>query len=411
MSRRMFFSSPNSGVSNVYTIYDQILEDTPSEIRAYNGKRKLILQEGQDNRKVIEMYRQGAEKLTNHALLKERLAKEYYRVLSGNKSVLKDLPTPYNNPKDLLKSIKMFLESAKELDQDNNQISIQLDKLEELSSLGFFSSDCRVNKQIKQRTKDLRIQRRQEIAALDSTQLRKQLSKIKKRMSNLDRKKDQLITEKRYIRTLQKEKKFKDSVEQAVQYYTRNPKDIDGLKLVRITLKKNKRFDLLETIERENQKHQNSFWAKLSLIDVLLKRVEVNNKKNYSEIADLIEKLKDSGRLNREKYEIKFREIRLSVLSNQSPEQKLLEVGGELVGISKAYKVDRFIRECVYYFENKKMRHYSIMTLNLVLKSDLLEQDNDNQLLSLIEALSEFRISDTEQDKSILQLRDKLLNS
>ncbi|MVX35319.1 hypothetical protein [Myroides sp. LoEW2-1] len=97
MSRRMFFSSPKINTNEIYALYDKVIEIKPFEIRAYNGKRKLMLQDSKTGVDIINMYVQGAELNGGNAIFKERLAKEYLRVLSGNRKILQTLPDSFDN--------------------------------------------------------------------------------------------------------------------------------------------------------------------------------------------------------------------------------------------------------------------------------------------------------------------------
>ncbi|WP_025125363.1 hypothetical protein [Myroides odoratimimus] len=412
MSRRMFFSSPINGTNNIYAIYDQILEDSPTEIRAYNGKRKLMLQESESVLDIVNMYLKGVELNSHDALFKDRLAKEYLRVLTGSFKSIKSLPSPLNNKKELLDAIEKYYVEAIALDSNNQQLLVQLEKLRELKGLGFFEVDSRKNKQLKHRKKANKALVRNENRLMTSSDHLKKIKRLNARDIDDYRNSELQLSEKKYIKSLQKEKNYAKAVEESVKYYKRNPEDVDGLKLVRITLKKNKRYDLLESIERDNNKRQNTLWSHIALFNVLMKRIELTRSKNYTELDTILLNAKKLAEFNNEKFELKCKELFLGIYKKTpSMSQQLLEYGQELVGLRVPYRIDRYTRLCVDYYMSIGEIDKALTAIDIVVSLNTDSQLEDS-ILDTLRRIAEFREKTIEgQDEELIFLKQKLLNA
>lgn len=418
MSRRAFFSSPmatNSSTSTadtVYAIYDKVLAKNPSEIRAYNGKRKFMLQQSEQLLDVVNMYVDGVQSNPEQALFKERTAKEYLRVLSGSAKQIKNLPYPLNDRTKLLKTIESYYEQAIRQDNTNVQFIIQLEKLRELKAIGFFEMDSRKNRQLKARKKQNKEVARRDRETLTSTDYALKIKRLKARAGDNYRLADLLISEKRYIKNLQKEKQYSKAVEEAVKYYKRNSEDVDGLKLVRLTLKKNKRYDLLESIERDNNKRQNTLWSNLALFNVLMKRVELSGSKNYTELSSLLKKSTALAEFNNEKFELKCKEFSLAIYMKSSTlPQQLVEYGWELIGLRVPYRIDRYTRLCVDYYLSIGQTDKALTAIDIMMSLNTDSELEDN-ILDTLKRIAEFREKAVEgQGEELIFLKQKILNA
>ncbi|WP_353102239.1 hypothetical protein [Myroides odoratus] len=411
-SRRSLFFSPTNNANSIYIIYDQILKENPEEIRAYNGKRKFMLQDNRTSLDVLNMYLDGAKINANNSIFLERLAKEYLRILSGSSQQLKKLPSPYNDKKKLLDSIEKYFEKAIQLDGTNEQYSVQLKKLQELKLIGFFTIDPRKNMALKAQKKERKLVQKKLEATLSSSDYQVRIKRLK------DRKKDPIRMvqianlEKKHIKKLQKEKNFSLSVERCMQYYQANPKDVDGLKLVRLTLAKNRRYDLLESIERKNVELKESFWSYIALTKVLFIRIEREGYQNFGEISTLIDKADKLAVLSNQKFEVKCRRSKLNVLvGSPNTEKELLAFGSELIGLRNRYRIDRYTRLCVEFFQSKNQSNLALMAIETVLNQDNFESD-ENSILVQLQHMGRYRESMSLQDNMDLEmLRQKILNA
>ena len=68
--------------------YEEVLGLDPTEIRAYNGIRKILLNKKNREYQVIQLYEQALVNIPTNIRIKQRLYNEYFKVALGNKKIL-----------------------------------------------------------------------------------------------------------------------------------------------------------------------------------------------------------------------------------------------------------------------------------------------------------------------------------
>lgn len=413
MSRRsFFFRSNNSNISatSVYRVYDQIIDQNPTEIRAYNGKRKALLQDGANISDVIEMYEEANLNNPNSAEIRERLAKEYYRVLTGNKQALSNLSGSYRDKEQLLFVVEHYLQLANQIDGINSQYITQLERINTLKEINFFTSDSRTNSALKLRKQIFKLEsgnafKKMTISELESSRLR-----LANKEFEVNRAKKIVKLEKQAIRVMHKQKNYEEAVARATAFYYANNEDPDGLKLVRNTLKKNKRFDLLEKIEIENDKNKNTFWSKMTLCDVLLKRKRLERKVNDLDCIAVLKELKKLIRNDRERFEFMIRDIAFKLYTNSSDvEMVLLKLAKYAEGIDNNYITYKVSQLSVEFLMKNNKKEEAMLSINMALGT-INQYDGSDSLLVQLFVNSQYRKTvSLEQKRDLEILRDRLL--
>lgn len=408
--RSLFTMNLSSSTSNIYAIYDDILTNNPTEIRAYNGKRKTMLQDNVDIGSIVAMYKLADEDNPNVALIKDRLAKEYYRVLTGNKSALRELDHPYNNKEYLLNTIVFNLESAKILDPANLQYIQQLEKIDKLKGVNFFEYDSRSNLEFKASKKASKLQKKEAFEALSANVIKADISRLKSKPASSDRIKLLSKLNKRFIQVLRREKRYIEANAVAVEFYNDNKRDVDRLKLVRMTLTKGKKFDLLESVEYENDRLRNNFWSKVALYDLLLKRKLLENRNNNTQCQTVLNQLKIVSRGGNQKFEFKYREAAFKLYTNSlDGHDVLLALVQSITGIDNKYMNFRIVQLVVFYFKNRNEKDFALLAVNIVL-GNVSKYEEDNPLLQQLFINAQYQKSKSLfPSNDLLLLRDGLL--
>ncbi len=74
--------------------YEQVLALDTSEIRAYNGIRKILLSQKHKELQVIQLYQQASANIPTNLRIKRRLYSEYIKAALGNKKIIGHLNIP-----------------------------------------------------------------------------------------------------------------------------------------------------------------------------------------------------------------------------------------------------------------------------------------------------------------------------
>lgn len=114
----------NGNFNQAKIIYSDVIAIDSNEIRAYDGIRKILLQNKYKELEVLQLYLTGLNNNPTNAVFKERVAKEYMRLALGNKKFV----TQLNNPQDLLVVAKQYFNQAKTANPLNAQFEKQFEK-------------------------------------------------------------------------------------------------------------------------------------------------------------------------------------------------------------------------------------------------------------------------------------------
>ncbi len=330
------------------TIYEQVITINSNEIRAYDGIRKILLQERYKELEVLNLYLNGYNLNPTNVFFKQRIAKEYMRLALGNKKFNDQL----NLPEDLLEKAKSYLEQAKLEIPTDEQIQKLLEKADfKLDSYANIL-DARLNDELRAYKKENHLNYKKRFDSITASDIKLKLDDLLAKTTDSYR--DVHVRE--LYRTYIKKLKDDGQIELASQYtkelYLYDKKDSRSLKIARNICKKDEKYEVLETIERKNDLIKKSFWSKIALFDVLYKRYKKEGVGSLNEMTNIL------GVANTKKFsfyhvfEYKVRQVKLALIKNNTVDAKshLNNFADSLIGTSSAHFINKFNLLCVEYF-------------------------------------------------------------
>ncbi len=126
-------------------IYQQLISQYPTEIRAYDGMRKILLSQKKKEWEVILMFKSALLLNPNNVALKQRLYREYFNAVLGNKKVKKLI----NFNGRLLGDIKQKYENLVQNHPNNQNLQQQYIKIQRLFDANADSQSAKNNTALK----------------------------------------------------------------------------------------------------------------------------------------------------------------------------------------------------------------------------------------------------------------------
>lgn len=364
-------------------IYDEVIIISPSEIRAYDGIRKILLKTKYKELEVLQLYLNGMSQNIGNANFKERVAREYMRLSLGNKKFTEQL----NENQDLLEKAKQYFEEAKLVLPTSEQIQKQLEKSERKIDSNANTLDARENVQVIEHKKENQHNFKTRFVGLTAVEVKDKLDELLTKATNGYRKRHICEIYKVYIKKLKKDGNIDLAAQMSKTLCEFDKKDSNALKLARNTCRKDKKYDVLESIERKNEIYKKTFWSKIALFDVLHKRYKYSSVGNTTEMKNILLGATNLKRSFYHTFECKIREIKLELVKNNMPQAFLLinTFGDLIIGIEAAHFIDRYIILCVQYFQKMNDYEKALLVISIGLKEDIaISEDTFMQKLKLI---------------------------
>lgn len=303
--------------SQARSIYEEVIAENPSEIRAYDGIRKILLQEKHQEKNVLNLYLQGLDKNPEHPLFQQRVANEYKRLALGNKKICKELQldNPLEQSKSLLRKARAGLSSTKDK-QIQQQLSFFDDKYTAKSEVKKNPSANKLN--LKNNKKRFKNRFKED----DITTVIGKLEKLKAKGEAQKRIKHLRELYLHTINRLRKEGKREQALVYAAEWFVLEPNNPKVLELSRKLARRTKNFDLLLKIEKANNETKNTFFSKLSYFDALVLKIRKDKTSNFSDIVKLQKDLRASVSNGNQIFEAELREVKVFFLQKNWNEAK-----------------------------------------------------------------------------------------
>ncbi len=355
-------------------IYDQILNIEPNEIRAYDGKRKILLQEKYKELEVLILYIDGFNLNPTNLKFKERIAKEYMRLALGNKKFKNQLIQEINE--DVLQKAKYYLEQIKIEIPTDEQVEKQLEKANRKIQQNADTQDSRTNQQIKDYKKQNQISYDSRFDVLTLEEVKGKLDSLLTKTN--DDYRDVHIRElyRVYIKRLKQSGNYDLAANFTKELYLFDKKDTHSLRVARSICKKDQKYDVLESIERKNDSIKKSFWSKIALFDVLHNRYKKEGVGSFTEMKSILTSAYAKKYTFYHNFEYRVREVKLAILKNNLIEaQSLLNnFADTLIGTKSAHFINKYNILCVDYYLKMDNTRYAMTVFEIALKQ------NDAQL-------------------------------
>jgi hypothetical protein len=303
--------------SQAKSIYQEIITENPSEIRAYDGLRKILLQQKHQEKKVLDLYLEGLNKNPNHPMFQQRVANEYKRLALGNKKFCKQLQVenPLAESKSLLTKAHQGLNSSK-----NKQIQQQLSFFDDKYTA---KSEVKTNRKLaKQTLLDNKKRFKNRLKDDDIATLIGRLEKLKAKGETQKRIKHLRELYLHTVSKLRKEKKQEQAFVYAAEWFVLEPNNPKALEFSRKLARRTENFDLLVKIEKANTDKKNTFYSKLSYFDARLLKTQKDKTKNFSDLTKLQKELRASVSNGNQIFETELREVKLFFLQKKWNEAK-----------------------------------------------------------------------------------------
>jgi len=375
----------NPSLDQARSIYNEVIVMDPNEVRAYDGIRKILLQDKYQEMEVFQLYQN--QNLQN-PIFTERIAKEYRRIALGNKKLVTEL----NNPQDLLTLSKELFNQAKIALPLNQQLDPQIQKTERKIDQEASTLDARDNPKLKAEKKANRLEHKNRFQKKETSDLKYLLDSLLVKAENKDRKVRIREIHKFYINRLNETRYIDEAVAEIYKLYQYDKTDSHTLKLARKICNKQARYTVLEKIERENDDRKNNFWSKIALFDVLLRKYKKDASGDRTELSIILSKASDLKQSYSQNFEVNTRNVKLALALNNLSETAihLNTLADSIVGITSAHAIDRFNFLCFNYYKKLNDTPKAVMTLNIALRQNGLPLSDS--LLQKIEAVNKTKV-------------------
>jgi len=371
-------------------IYQQIISQYPNEIRAYDGMRKIILSQKKKEWDVILMFKAALVLNPNNVALKQRLYKEYFNAVLGNKKIKKAI----NFNGRLLSEVKQKYETFVQNHPNSNNIQKQFAKISRLMEWNADTQNPNINTALKTYKKTQHTNFKKRFNDIPISQLETKLNTLLSKPFSKDRKQHIRELHNVVIRKYRKNKNNTAALNRALSYYnTVDKNDPLILKYIRDLTKLKKNFDTLITIETQNHIEKNSFWSALALIDAHLKKTENQNIPVSSQLNPLIQFLALNIDSPDKKFEFNTRIIKFDILKNQldAANDKIMTECKNMYGSSNTHSIDRMNILIAKYYHKKGDAEGKKRILNIA--SDPQSYiDNPDSLIKAIALMNQNRV-------------------
>lgn len=215
--------------------YEQILTIDASEIRAYNGIRKILLAKKNKELQVIQLYQQAATYMPTEGRFKQRLYNQYAKAALGNKKIISQLNIPNTRP---LLFVKQKYEEMLVLQNCANKKNLEkeLAKINKYIALNVDVSDVRKNKELKKFRRDNRNAHKKRFSHLTAQETTVALVNLKAKNSSIDRipqiremSKVNIAAyrlEKNYVAALAASKDFLNTIDKSDPYFIKQFREL-----------------------------------------------------------------------------------------------------------------------------------------------------------------------------------------
>lgn len=400
-------------------IYLSIIQQFPSDNRAYFGLRKIFLVQNKFI-KVIRLFEKSVKFNPENPVLLNQLAKEYTSIHLGNSKVVEELNYNFSlvdKAKELYLLAKDYSSNYKSTERlYNDSIVIDnsivgLNKIDKIIENELEVLDARDNKKAKEILKDNRSKSRLYEAGLSEDLLVSRIIKLKNKSRNNQRDIYIKRTYRELIYKNIKSKNFGDAHRFAGELYTYDKEDIFSLNLYKKSTYRNNSFDTLVLICKENDDFQKTNWSRIGYIKALLKRYEKDNIANLSLIHSLINSFhtlyikKPSTSL-----EIYFLEAKFSFLKKDYAlmQENIKTISGNLIGTNNTHSLVRFMKIFSNYYMAIGKKDEAIILINSFLsnavKDYIITEELSNRILAVSQTKS-YTIKEFGHQKEIMELK------
>lgn len=376
------------------SLYNQVVQLAPSEVRAYFGLRKTFLAQKHKEYNVVRLFEQAVESNSTNTQLICQLAKEYTSIALGNKKV-----------EEVLNYQRPLLEMAKELytlalslgsspmsrgavDEDsdgNSQAEVGLDKVETRIDQQADKIDARDSAPRKAQRKTYRVNYKKRFDSKTDSQLMTRLNTLKAKP--LPQKRAKHIKE-LYRLNIKRKKKANDFVGACALAYEQHQfylNDTFCLGLYKRAALKAGQYTQLVTVLKNNDILKETYWSKIAYYDALKRRFDAGSSSlaDISLMQSILDSLENPNRFKQTPYktqEIGFRRISLNIAiqNNTTAYTAIMNQTKLLVGSTNAHAAVRFCATIANYYRLMGQKNTAVKLINNFISPDTLTENDVN---------------------------------
>ncbi|MEN2436557.1 hypothetical protein AAH994_14165 [Weeksellaceae bacterium A-14] len=320
--------------------YEQVLDIDATEIRAYNGIRKILLNKKNKEYEVIQLYQKALVYFPDNIKIKQRLYNEYFKAAIGNKKVLLQI----NIPGRMLLYVKSKYEEMIAESPEKKNIQRQLEKIEKYIHLNVDIGNPHNNFPLKAYRKQQKKNHKKRFDGLPAQRTGLMLAALEAKPVSNDRARHIREMAKVNIKALRTEKRYSEAFDASEVFLnSRNSTDPLFIKQFRDLAKHLQQYDRLLSFETKNHASKNTFWSACSLFDAYLKKAKYDNSGLNPKTTSLIQFLEDNCSSPDQIFELNTRKIKLLIINNdlQSAYDAILSQCNDMIGISNSHLIDR----------------------------------------------------------------------
>lgn len=332
------------------TTYEQVLAIDPSEVRAYNGIRKILLNKKNKEFEVIQLYQQALTHIPNNLRIKRSLYNEYSKAALGNRKVLQQI----NIPGRMLLHVKSKYEEMISAYPEKKNLQKQLEKIEKYIDLNVDTQNPHNNLPLKAYRKQQKKNHKKRFDGLPAQRTTIMLNELEAKPFSDDRKHHIREMSKVNIKALRTEKKYSEALDMSEKFLnTKNASDPHFIKQFRDLAKQLNQYDKLLVFETKNHTSKNTFWSAVSLFDAYYKIAESQNLPASAIMDSLILFMAEKTNDPHQQFELNTRKVKIELLKNNlsQAKEKISILCEEMKGISATHSIDRMNMIIAEYYK------------------------------------------------------------
>lgn len=363
--------------------YEEVLALDPSEIRAYNGIRRILLDKKNMEYEVILLYQKALVNLPNNIKLKYRLYNEYFKASIGNKKIIQNL----NIPGRALTYIRDKYEELLKEHPEKKSIQNQLNKINKYIYLNVDTENPHNNNSLKSYRREQKKNFKNRFNGINSQQALNKLSILESKPFSEDRKRHIREMQKVTIKALRKEKKYADALDLSSSILNNNL-DPYFIKHFRSLAKQQKQYDKLLSFEIKNHNSKRTFWSAIALFDAQVLNSEYFDTL-YPNLSNLLDFIENKASTPNELFEVITRKIKNDIVKNNLTDAKLKIITQckDMIGTSNTHDIDRMNVIVAKFCKKEGNNNLKSQIVNIALNPKSFV-DNDNDFIRILANLN-----------------------
>lgn len=407
--RQAALKRKNGELSLATNLYNQVISLNVNEIRAYDGLRKVLLQSKYKELEVLQLYSVGLNQNPSNLVFRERVAKEYMRLALGNKKFVNQ----FNSQQDLLELSKSTFLQLKNAVPSNIQFEAQFIKAERKVQQNANNIDARSNSALKSYKKNNRGSFKKRFKDKGVDELESKLSALLAKPVSLQRKTHIKELYKVLVKKYSKNNNPNKAIQKLNALYQFDSNDVNTLRIARKICKKHSKLSALESFEIQNDAFKNTFWSKIALIDVLIRRYKKDGVGNPSTIENNLSKALKLRFRPQHYFEVNSRKFKVSIYKGNEAQAKesLLAFADSISGIPSAHYIDRFNLLCVRFFKKFNKNDKALNVISIALKE--MNKEPEDEILKKIFEVNQHKAKVIKpiHDERLNKIRTKLMSN